>query len=58
MSNKTCNNCLYQNMCDCTERCDYYYPLYGEENIAIREYNEALKERVEDYQEIVDEMEN
>lgn len=58
MKNKTCNNCYYYDKCDHTERCEYYDPIYGGDATALKEYNEALKERVDTYQEIIDEMNN
>jgi hypothetical protein len=57
---KTCNNCYYFDNCSEGDksggRCEYYYSLYAEENIVLNEYEESLRERVEVYQEIIDEF--
>lgn len=54
---KTCNNCLWNDRCpDSGKRCEDYYPVIGCENIVLREYELSLKERVEEYEEIVKEQ--
>lgn len=60
---KTCNNCYWKEQCEkyegfTNQRCEDYDPIFGAESIVAREYEEALKERVDTYQEIVDEMNN
>lgn len=54
---KRCTNCIWADKCGSqNERCDDYYPVQGEEYVAIKEYKEDLKERAKIYQEIVDEQ--
>lgn len=53
---KTCNNCLWYDTCDHTERCEFYDPIDGAENIALREYKAYLKEQADDDQETIDEQ--
>ena len=55
---KNCNNCLWYDQCDHTERCEYYYPLENSEQYIRNEYEKALQERVEEYKDIVNELEN
>lgn len=57
MKKGTCNNCFWADKCDSAgERCEYYDPIFGAENIIANEYEDALKERVEDYQDIIEEQ--
>lgn len=57
---RACDNCYFFDKCKDEDkidgRCEYYSPLFGEENIALNEYEEDLKVRVDTYQEIVDEL--
>lgn len=54
---KTCNNCMWADKCpDAGRRCEYYDPIIGSENIVMREYKQDLKERAEDYQEVINEQ--
>lgn len=54
---KTCENCYWYEQCeDARERCEYYDPVIGYENIALREYIKDLREREEEYQGIIDEQ--
>ena len=54
---KTCENCLWRDQCpDAGERCEYYDPIEGAENTAIREYHQDLDERHEEYQELIREQ--
>lgn len=58
---KTCYNCYWRDHCAKDEgfenkRCEDYDPIFGGESIVAREYEEALKERVDTYQEIVKEQ--
>lgn len=59
---KTCDNCYFFD--DCREsdkakgRCEYYYPLIGSENIAIREFEEDLRMREEEYRKVVEEQQS
>lgn len=56
---KTCENCYYADKCpDAGKRCEYYDPIIGEENIVRREYEESLKERVEEYNDLVREQQD
>lgn len=54
---KTCKNCYWAIGCeDARKRCEYYYPLVGNENIALREYENDLRDREEEYQKVIDEQ--
>lgn len=54
---KTCNNCYWHDKCpDAGKRCEYYDPVYGAEHIIEREYEESLKERVDEYEDAVAEQ--
>lgn len=56
---KTCENCLWRDQCpDAGKRCEYYDPIEGAENIAIREYHQDLDERHEEYQELIREQQD
>lgn len=56
---KTCNNCYWADKCaDAGRRCEYYDPLFGNDNIALREYKKDLKEREDDYRELVNEQQD
>lgn len=51
---KTCENCYWFDKCqDAEKRCEYYDPVVCGENIIRREYEESLKERVEEYNDLV-----
>ena len=51
---KTCENCYWFDKCqDAERRCEYYDPVVCGENIIRREYEESLKERVEEYNDLV-----
>lgn len=58
---KNCKNCFWYDKCedrcdnDIEVDCDYYEPLDDEE-ITIEEYEKDLKERVQVYQELIDEQ--
>lgn len=57
MKRKDCKNCFWADQCDDQEeRCEYYYPLYGAEHIAENEYRKSLRERAEDYKEVLKEL--
>lgn len=54
---KTCENCYWFGKCeDASKRCEYYDPVFGSENIVLREYLNDLKEREEEYQKVIDEQ--
>lgn len=60
---KTCNNCYWKEQCEQSEgfdnvRCVDYDPLVGGGNIAAREYEISLRERVEAYRSIVSEQQD
>ena len=60
---KTCNNCYWKEQCEKYEgfknqRCEDYDPIFSAENIIIREYREDLKERLDDYQELIKEQQS
>jgi hypothetical protein len=56
---KTCENCYWADKCpDAGKRCEYYDPIIGGENIVRREYEESLKERVEEYNDLVREQQD
>ena len=57
---KCTKNCYWYFKCKNHEnQCEYYDPIYEFENLIIRkEYEESLKERVEDYQEIIEEQDS
>lgn len=56
---KNCKDCYWYDKCEdrCDEEveCDYYEPLNNEE-IAIAEYEEDLKMRAQEYQDLIDEQ--
>lgn len=57
MKHKDCRNCFWADQCgERGKRCDDYYPLYGSEQRIENEYEKSLKERVDDYDKIVREM--
>lgn len=54
---RTCENCYWYDKCtekDCV--CNYYDPLCEEDDIAVEEYTEDMKMRIQAYQEIIDEQ--
>lgn len=56
---KTCKNCYWYDNCEYAgQRCEYYDPIDGAENITMREYHEYLKERHREYQDIVKEQQD
>lgn len=56
---KTCENCYWCDKCaDAGERCEYYDPIEGAENMAIREYREDLEERHQHYQDLIKEQQD
>lgn len=56
---KACENCYWADKCpDAGKRCEYYDPIIGRENIVRREYEESLKERVEEYNDLVREQQD
>lgn len=59
---KTCSNCYFFDNCNDDDkaegRCEYYCPLIGYENIALKEYEADLKMRAEEYQQVVEEQQN
>lgn len=56
---KNCKDCYWydkcEDRCDDEVECDYYEPLNDEE-IAIAEYENDLKERAQEYQNLIDEQ--
>lgn len=56
---KNCKNCYYNNQCsEKGKRCDDYYPFFGEDTVAIRDYKNDLKERASIYKELIDESQD
>jgi hypothetical protein len=55
---RSCENCIYSDICDCAEVCEDFYPVRGYKYIKLHEYEDALRERAREYQEIVDELES
>lgn len=56
---KTCENCLWRDQCpESGVRCEFYDPVDGAENIALREYKKSLYERSRDYLELLEEQWN
>lgn len=56
---KTCENCYWADKCsDAGKRCEYYDPIIGSENIALREYMQDLREREQEYKELVREQQD
>ncbi len=56
---KTCKNCYWYGNCpEQGSRCEDYTPVYGEEQIAIREYEADLRMRAEEYNELVEEQQS
>lgn len=54
---KTCKNCYYYGKCgENNRRCEYYDPVYGFEQIILNEYERDLRDRVNDYTELVEEQ--
>ncbi len=56
---KTCKNCYWYGQClEANERCEYYDPIVGADNLIRREYEKILKERVEYYGNLVHEQQD
>lgn len=56
---KTCKNCYWFGQCVGEgNRCEYYDPVIGSENVVLREYLQALKEREEDYKQLIIEQQD
>lgn len=56
---KSCKNCYWYDKCsEHEERCEYYDPIYGADQIAVKEYQTDLKERAEEYRELVEEQQS
>lgn len=58
---KTCYNCYWKEQCEKCEgfdnrRCEDYDPILGERSAPAIEYEKALTERVDTYQEIINEQ--
>lgn len=55
---KRCSNCYYYDKCgkNSMQRCEFYDPIFGENKNVITEYEESLKERVEEYEELIEEQ--
>ena len=54
---KTCENCYYADKCSVAgRRCDDYDRVYGSEYVVLHEYKQALQEREEEYQKVIDEQ--
>lgn len=52
-----CKNCYWYDKCKNHEVCEDFEPI-NINSIIEREYEESLKERVDEYQEIIDEFNN
>lgn len=56
---KNCKDCYWYDQCEdrCDEEaeCDYYEPL-NDEDVTITEYENDLKERAQEYQDLIDEQ--
>lgn len=56
---KNCKDCYWYDKCEdrCDEEveCDYYEPL-NDEDVTITEYENDLKERAQEYQDLIDEQ--
>ena len=54
---KTCKNCYWYEQCARKAgRCEDYFPVYGFGRIIQAEYEDSLKERVEEYEDLVAEQ--
>jgi hypothetical protein len=51
-----CFGCFWGDKCDATGSLEYRCSITGVNEYSVREYEEALEERVEEYQEIIDEF--
>lgn len=58
---KTCNNCFFFDNCSdhdkASGRCEYYYPLM-DENVAVKEFEDDLRMREEEYRKVVEEQQS
>lgn len=54
---KSCTNCYWYEQCRGTERCEYYDPLVTEDRTIKREYELSLRERQEDANEVLSDLE-
>lgn len=56
---KTCENCYWVDKCqDAGKRCEYYDPIFYGNSVIHKEYEKALKERVNNYNELVHEQQD
>lgn len=55
---RSCKGCIWYDECDHEERCDGYYSQKYEEQLARSEYENDLRERVDTYNEIIEEFNN
>lgn len=53
---KTCTDCLWSDVCSQKSECDCYTSLGEDEDISIAEYEDDLKLRVEEYEELIKEQ--
>lgn len=53
---KRCYNCYWYAQCRQKFRCEFYDPVFGGEKTVVAEYRQSLREREEDAQEIIQEM--
>lgn len=52
---KKCENCIWFGKCNSAEACDDYYPT-GDDTMDVAFYEQDLKERHEEYMELIDEQ--
>lgn len=59
---ESCKNCYWEDKCRYAGiRCEYYDPILGEDDddeIAMKEFDQYIRENTEEYQSIVDEMQS
>lgn len=58
---KDCDSCFFFDNCSdfdkSSGRCEYYYPLF-DESVAMREFEDDLRMREEEYRKVVEEQQS
>lgn len=58
MIKNSCKGCMWEDQCGNRGRCEYYYNILKEEEMLEEEFNQELKERIEEYDEIIAEFDD
>lgn len=56
MEFKSCEKCVWADQCACEHACEYYEEVDDCEKIVAEQYEDALRERVEEYEDLVKEV--